>query len=80
MNDDWLIIDDYPLPEFNQATWYKSGESVLVWDRWAQIASYGYTQKGKGRWRSNMGVINPTHWMPLPGPPRTTSPQTGSEP
>lgn len=70
MNDDWLLIEDYPLPEFDPATWYRLGEQVLIWDGWCRIANYSYTQKGKGRWRDWRGIVTPTHWMPLPGEPK----------
>jgi hypothetical protein len=65
----WQPIETCPLPEFDPVCWYASGKPVLTWDGWVSIASYGYTAKGKGRWRNHMGVIAPTHWMPLPDPP-----------
>ena len=69
MHDDWLPISDYPLPEFDAKHWYRSGPRVLVWSGGCTIATYDYTQKGKGRWRDWRGIVNPTHWMALPGPP-----------
>jgi hypothetical protein len=72
MNDDWMPIKDYPLPEFDPVNWWRSGTSVLVWNGWAQIANYSYTQTGRGRWRSHNGTLTPTHWMPLPDPPKDT--------
>ena len=69
---EWQPISTYPLPEFDVVHWYKSTPRVLIWDGFVRLASYGYTQKGKGRWRDHdVRICHPTHWMPLPIAPDT---------
>jgi hypothetical protein len=72
----WQPIESYRVPEFSAETWYRGGPRVLLWNgNYADIGTYGYTQKGKGRWRDHMGRITiPTHWMPLPSGPISNTP------
>ena len=66
----WEPIDTCPIQPFNVDRWYVSGQMVLVFaGGCVSIAQYGYTRKGKGRWKNWLGVCEPTHWMPLPEPP-----------
>jgi hypothetical protein len=66
---DWQPISTYPVPRFDPLNWYISTENVLVWDSFPRIAQFGYTKTGKGRWHDPMGIVYPTHWMPLPPAP-----------
>ena len=66
----WRPIDTCPPFPFDKETWFKDGPRYLLWvGGYCTIGSYGYTQKGKGRWRNYLGSIHPTHWMPLPEAP-----------
>ena len=66
----WQPIETYELPPFVKDSWFISGDRVLVWIGHVSIAQYGYTKRGKGRWWGVLGNCNPTHWMPLPEPPK----------
>ncbi len=66
----WQPIETAPLYPFAKETWFKNGPRYLLWTGGVTIGSYGYTERGKGRWQDHMGNINPTHWMPLPEPPK----------
>lgn len=65
----WRPMETCPPFEFDQANWFKDGPRYLLWVGHCTIGSYGYTEKGKGRWRNHFGNIHPTHWMPLPEAP-----------
>ena len=70
----WQPIETFPLPEFVAKDWHKPGPRVLLWiNRYAIIGSYGYTQRGKGRWQEYGRTCVPTHWMPLPSAPDTSA-------
>jgi hypothetical protein len=69
---EWQPIETYPLPPFDKDKWFMSGERVLIvkGGMTVSIGNYGYTERGKGRWRDAMGyTCSPTHWMRLPEPP-----------
>lgn len=66
---DWMPIETAPIPMFDKENWFVSGPSVLLFKNYPVIGSYGYTERGKGRWRTYGRIIEPTHWMPLPPPP-----------
>ena len=67
---EWKPIKDISVFEFDSEKWYNDGPRYLLWaGHHITIGSYGYTKKGKGRWRNSLGNINPTHFMPLPAPP-----------
>jgi len=67
----WQPIETAPIPEFIPDKWYSISFRCLVSSGSdVTMATYSYTQKGKGRWQSSLGYnINPTYWMPLPTPP-----------
>jgi hypothetical protein len=66
----WQPIETASIDPFDPNTWFVRGHRVLVWTGWAQIASYDYTKTGKGRWRTDSGlVISPSLWQPLPEEP-----------
>lgn len=67
---EWKLIETCPITVFDRDKWYVSGERYMLWCGYATIGDYSYTQKGKGRWRNWSGQIAPTHWMPLPEPPK----------
>ena len=67
---DWQPIETCPPFPFNQAKWFMDGPRYLLWIGQCTIGAYGYTEKGKGRWRNYVGGITPTHWMPLPKAPK----------
>lgn len=72
---EWKPIEKLDIPPFDTGEWYRDVARVLVVCgeySWVQIATYGYTQKGKGRWQDQHGrICHPTHYMPLPDPPTT---------
>lgn len=68
----WMPISTYQIHPFNKNNWYMDSPRVLVYvpNRYVTIASYGYTQKGKGRWVDITGrVCEPVSWMPVPADP-----------
>ena len=66
----WQPIETAPIQPFVKEAWYKDSPKLLLWtDHYCVLGGYGYTEKGKGRWRSWAGNISPTHWMPLPVAP-----------
>jgi len=67
--DEWQPIETAPPYPFVAEKWFQNGPRYLLWDGFATIGSYGYTQKGKGRWQGWRGTINPTYWQPLPAAP-----------
>jgi hypothetical protein len=67
---EWQPIETAPFFAFNKETWYKNGPRYLLFAGYEVIGSYGYTEKGKGRWQADGRIINPTHWMPLPERPQ----------
>lgn len=69
----WQPIATAPIEPFDKEFWYRPhSPRLLVWcGRWAEIATYDYTERGKGRWLDVTGrVTKPTHWMPLPNAPK----------
>jgi len=70
MMSEWQPIETFPIHTFDKETWYKDGHSYLFWTGHVVIGAYGYTQKGKGRFRSWYGNILPSYWMPLPESPK----------
>ena len=66
MNDVWMPIDTAP----------KDGSAVLVWDGYnqttaiwcAEFTGWELAVPSDGYIDSN--CISPTHWMPLPEPPK----------
>lgn len=67
----WRPISEAPIQPFDAKNWFmRHSDYLLLWVAYGcVIGSYGYTQKGKGRWQGPHGTIKPTHWMPLPGKP-----------
>ena len=59
---EWRPIETPP----KDGTWVRvlcpNGEYVALWDTY---------QDGMGEWASWHGRGEPTHWMPLPGPPES---------
>lgn len=68
---EWQPIETAPKGRFYAEKWFLSASPpLLLWDGLgATIGQYGYTERGKGRWRDWRGNVEPTHWMPLPAPP-----------
>lgn len=71
MTSKWQPIATAPIEPFDKERWYmKHSPYLLLWNGGGiSIGSYGYTQRGKGKWESNGRIYCPTHWMPLPTPP-----------
>lgn len=68
---EWQPIETCPIKPFDQEKWYMAhSERVLLFAGYPVIGQYGFTEKGKGRWKDHYGNIKPTHWMPLPAPPK----------
>jgi hypothetical protein len=67
----WFPITEAPVEPFDQERRFLAhSRAFLVWANWAQIATYHYTKRGKGRWKSQSGhVIQPTHFAYLPKGP-----------
>lgn len=68
----WQPIESAPLPSFDKSKWYMEAFACLgaKADHVFGRVSYGYTERGKGRWQDARGYLcQPTHWMPLPAPP-----------
>lgn len=62
---EWQPIETAPPFDPN-----RNGDSVLVWVK-AEYAEIGHRSRFSGAWYSRAGrLINPTHWMPLPMPPK----------
>lgn len=51
---------------------YQSGPRILLADkRGAKIGFFSRHKDGvRGSWHTPSGVFEPTHWMPLPQPPK----------
>lgn len=64
---DWQPIETAPRDGTYILAWFSIHEHQVV-------AFYTYTQLGKGRWETKDGWSDfdsePTHWMPLPEPPK----------
>jgi hypothetical protein len=74
---EWQPIETAPIEPFNKAKWFSSfSPRLLLWNGYCQIGTYGFTERGKGRWTANGHVLNPTHWMALPDPPDEQAPAT----
>ena len=68
--DGWKPIEEYELPPFIPEKYFMEGPAVLIWNgNWPEIANYGYTKKGVGRWRGRYGNTTATHFFVLPQPP-----------
>lgn len=70
--DKWISVAER-LPELRDT--YEGGpkesEPVLAFENWVEIARYGETfRTRKPRWATLHRRITPTHWMPLPDPPK----------
>lgn len=66
----WQPIETYPVPPFTADKWFMNGDRCLIAIGYVDMGSYGFTQKGKGRWQNTLGHnCAPTHWMPLPDKP-----------
>jgi hypothetical protein len=76
----WQPIETAPIREFMPDKWYMAHSPyLLAWNgHCVSIASYHYTEKGKGRWRVDGRIAEGlTHWRPMPeGPTQETGPDT----
>jgi len=72
---EWKPISEAPEYPFVQKNWYMNGPRMLLVERTKVfIGSYGYTERGKGRWQDEYGRnCHPLYWMPLPPPPEPTA-------
>jgi hypothetical protein len=70
---EWQSIETAPEDgEWIVAAWFDNG--VRRW--WYRAHFY------QGLWRTRGGVVDPTHWLPLPDPPairRDDAPQKGKQ-
>jgi hypothetical protein len=69
---EWQPIETAPIKPFDKDGWYmKHSDYLLLWNGgFILIGSYAYTQHGNGKWEANGRICRPTHWMPLPEPPK----------
>ena len=68
---EWQPIETAPIGTFNPSKWYLDTLRCLVVSGYVDIATYGFTSRGKGRWKNSMDrICYPTHWMLLPEPPK----------
>lgn len=69
---DWQPIETVELPPFVKENWFMDAFKCLGARSgyfMGQI-TYGYTERGKGRWKDARGYIcTPEFWMPAPAPP-----------
>ncbi len=69
----WRPIETAPIPQFDAERWYMINFRCLIalkGNSYTTIGNYGYTEKGRGRWKDTFDrVCEPSHWMPLPAPP-----------
>jgi hypothetical protein len=68
----WQPIETAPAFAFVKDKWFMDGPRYLLCERSRiYIGQYSYTERGKGRWQDSFGRnCEPTHWMPLPEPPK----------
>jgi hypothetical protein len=70
----WQPIANAPRKPFDAQSWFlRHSMSLLVWNgAHNYIASYRYTERGKGRWLIDETgrVVEPTHWQYLPRGPK----------
>lgn len=68
----WQPIETAPPYPFVKQKWFVDGPRYLLNEKGRIfIGCYGYTKLGKGRWQDSYGRnCNPSHWMPLPEPPK----------
>lgn len=59
MKAQWQIIGTAP----------QDGTEILIWDRSTQ-AHVAYWNPLSLRWTNGVTDLKPTHWMPLPEPPK----------
>ena len=80
--NEWQPIATAPIEDFKPKLWYeRHSPPLLLWTGWCEVGSYGYTERGKGRWRGQHGrIITPSYWMPLPEPPTSTRTSASEEP
>lgn len=73
---EWQPIETAEIRPFDKEKWFMDhSPRLLLWNgHYAEIGSYGFTSKGKGRWRNYGGIVTPTHWMPLPPSPKEDLP------
>jgi hypothetical protein len=72
---DWKPIESAPIKPFDKEKWFMAhSPRVLVYGgyKFVDVATYNYTERGRGRWISDtmQRVISPSHWQPLPEPPK----------
>lgn len=68
----WQPIETAPISAFDPLRWWELSNRFLVADArgYLEIASHGYTQKGKGRWvNASQKICIPNRWQPLPNAP-----------
>lgn len=69
----WRPISEVPVRPFDKDKWYLNALRCLgnvSVNGYVDIISYGYTERGKGRWQDSNGrICIPTHFQPLPLPP-----------
>jgi hypothetical protein len=72
MTMEWQPIETAPIETFNKERWFMAhSEPLLLWlGGYITLGSYHYTERGKGRWQNHLGNCKPSHWMPLPPPPK----------
>ncbi len=70
---EWQPIETAPTKPFDPEKWFmEHSERMLVCrpGGYTTIASYNFTERGKGRWMDHTNrVTMPTLWQPLPPPP-----------
>jgi hypothetical protein len=72
---EWQPIDTARVMPFDGKGLGKFSDDVLLWsDGMVHVGYYAYTPKGKAMWKRSVSpvtLVQPTHWMPLPEPPKT---------
>ena len=47
----------------------KDGSFIRLWDKIERTGTWSAEQQ---RWKDSIGTCSPTHWMPIPPPPKDT--------
>ncbi len=72
--DGWQPIETAPIKPFGEVPSYYTFQAVIAHRVGERVCVsegvFSYTRNGKHSWRTMFGVVKPTHWQPLPAPPK----------
>lgn len=64
---DWRSISTAPRDEVPKLGYGPNGFDILIWPLLLEETADHYSN---GRWFNGDVYVEPTHWMPLPAPPK----------